>query len=592
MTSREYEVVVSVKGKGGATAAAEIDKVKASLGGVGTAAEQAGRKVEMSSKQAAFAMRQLPMQMTDVVVGLSSGQSPFVVLMQQGSQLKDMFGGIGPAASAVGGYVMGMVNPFTVAAAAAATLGYGLVKAFDEPMEPVKDLKTAVGDLDAAISMVGKTARDFSMDNLYKAFNKASAGAREGIIAQLEFQRAMIETQNLMAQKSLSKSLEGIGVYSFGDKLLGAWGNTPAQNLAKDLGIALDVAKDMLPAFNGLRGSTEDAGLFMERFGVTLARSTNPRAQQLVKDIAAVAQGGREAAAALSRISEAQEKARKALATGTDIAIPGKDGASRRRQRDFDPEADFFAAVEWERFKADKKAADDAAVAVEKYDEALKKAAESLYAATDSGRFDAFINDIKTAEEAFARGFISQDQLDAITSRLFDVRDAGRDAFSDLTRAVEGWGKSAAAAFVDFTTTGKGSFSDLVAHMLREAATMMVYESIFGPLFGMAGAAFKSALPKFGGGRASGGAVTPGEYYVVGENGPEILVPGISGTVVPIRGGGGAGGGNISISIAVDASGSSVAGDAGQAGALGKRLAAAVRGVLIDEKRPGGLLAA
>ncbi len=58
-------------------------------------------------------MRMIPAQMTDIVVGLSTGQSPFMVLMQQGGQLKDMFGGIGPAIKGVGTYVMGLVNPYS-----------------------------------------------------------------------------------------------------------------------------------------------------------------------------------------------------------------------------------------------------------------------------------------------------------------------------------------------------------------------------------------------------------------------------------------------------------------------------------------------
>lgn len=44
------------------------------------------------------------------------------MLLQQGGQLKDMFGGIGPAARAVGGYIAGLVNPYTIAAAAAGVL--------------------------------------------------------------------------------------------------------------------------------------------------------------------------------------------------------------------------------------------------------------------------------------------------------------------------------------------------------------------------------------------------------------------------------------------------------------------------------------
>ena len=62
-------------------------------------------------------------QFTDIFVSLQGGQNPMTVLLQQGGQLKDMFGGVGAAARAMGGYVLGLVNPFTVAGAAAATLG-------------------------------------------------------------------------------------------------------------------------------------------------------------------------------------------------------------------------------------------------------------------------------------------------------------------------------------------------------------------------------------------------------------------------------------------------------------------------------------
>ncbi len=72
-------------------------------------------KTSQSAAQTANAMRMIPAQMTDIVVGLSTGQSPFMVLMQQGGQLKDMFGGIGPAIKGVGTYVMGLVNPYSVA---------------------------------------------------------------------------------------------------------------------------------------------------------------------------------------------------------------------------------------------------------------------------------------------------------------------------------------------------------------------------------------------------------------------------------------------------------------------------------------------
>ncbi|HEI9718669.1 TPA: phage tail length tape measure family protein [Klebsiella oxytoca] len=97
-------------------------------------------KTGMSARQTAFAMRMIPAQMTDIVVGLSTGQSPFMVLMQQGGQLKDMFGGIGPAIKGVGGYVAGLINPFTLAAAAVGVLGLAYYKGSQEQDEFYKSL--------------------------------------------------------------------------------------------------------------------------------------------------------------------------------------------------------------------------------------------------------------------------------------------------------------------------------------------------------------------------------------------------------------------------------------------------------------------
>ncbi|HCF3389862.1 TPA: phage tail tape measure protein [Pseudomonas aeruginosa] len=85
-------------------------------------AEGGMNRTGMSAKALSANMRMLPAQITDIVVGLSSGQAPLTVLLQQGGQLKDMFGGIGPAARAVGGYIAGLVNPYTIAAAAAGVL--------------------------------------------------------------------------------------------------------------------------------------------------------------------------------------------------------------------------------------------------------------------------------------------------------------------------------------------------------------------------------------------------------------------------------------------------------------------------------------
>lgn len=117
-----------------------LEKTQAQLG-----------KTGQSAAQTANAMRMIPAQMTDIIVGLSTGQSPFMVLMQQGGQLKDMFGGIGPAIKGVGGYVLGLINPVTLAAAAVGVLGLAYYKGSQEQDEFYKSL-TLGGNL------VGKTS--------------------------------------------------------------------------------------------------------------------------------------------------------------------------------------------------------------------------------------------------------------------------------------------------------------------------------------------------------------------------------------------------------------------------------------------------
>lgn len=89
----------------------------------------------LSAKEYAFAMRGVPAQITDIVVSLQGGQRPFTVMMQQGGQLKDMFGGIIPAARALGSTFLGMINPATLSAASIAALSVAVYQGSKEMVE-------------------------------------------------------------------------------------------------------------------------------------------------------------------------------------------------------------------------------------------------------------------------------------------------------------------------------------------------------------------------------------------------------------------------------------------------------------------------
>lgn len=65
-------------------------------------------KSGVSARQTAAAFGMLPAQLSDIAVQLAGGQNPFLILLQQGSQIKDSFGGIGPTFDAFGAKIKGL----------------------------------------------------------------------------------------------------------------------------------------------------------------------------------------------------------------------------------------------------------------------------------------------------------------------------------------------------------------------------------------------------------------------------------------------------------------------------------------------------
>jgi hypothetical protein len=119
--SAKFEELISIRGYDPA-------KFRGLIGDLRLAEQQAealaraNARTGLSAKEMAFAMRGVPAQFTDIFTSLASGQRPLTVLLQQGGQLKDMFGGVGNAAKAMGGYLVRLINPYTLLTAAAGGL--------------------------------------------------------------------------------------------------------------------------------------------------------------------------------------------------------------------------------------------------------------------------------------------------------------------------------------------------------------------------------------------------------------------------------------------------------------------------------------
>jgi len=172
------------------------------------AADQALQGGGMSAAAMNAAMRNVPAQMTDIIVSLQGGQAPLTVLLQQGGQLKDMFGGIVPAAKALGGAVLGLINPYTVTAAVVATGALAFKSGYDESLKYSRAL-IMTGNI------AGTTAGQMSdMANNMELINGSQAAsakaltvlASTGAIAGTNLER--FGTVAVDAQRILGRSVE------------------------------------------------------------------------------------------------------------------------------------------------------------------------------------------------------------------------------------------------------------------------------------------------------------------------------------------------------------------------------------------------
>ncbi|QIL69560.1 hypothetical protein G7048_03725 [Diaphorobacter sp. HDW4B] len=110
-----------------------------------------------------MALRGVPAQLTDIIVSLQGGQAPMTVMLQQGGQLRDMFGGLVPAIKALGGAFLGLLaNPvtLTIAALAAVAMAYNSgSKEADEYRNAIILTGNAAG---TTVSQLSSYAREIS----------------------------------------------------------------------------------------------------------------------------------------------------------------------------------------------------------------------------------------------------------------------------------------------------------------------------------------------------------------------------------------------------------------------------------------------
>ncbi|WP_201476856.1 phage tail tape measure protein, partial [Escherichia coli] len=110
----------TMSGKVGQSFKKQAEVLEQSLSRQAVAAQKAG----ISIGQYKVAMRTLPAQFTDIATQLAGGQSPWLILLQQGGQIKDSFGGLVPMFRSLAGAITLPAVGITSLVAATGALAY------------------------------------------------------------------------------------------------------------------------------------------------------------------------------------------------------------------------------------------------------------------------------------------------------------------------------------------------------------------------------------------------------------------------------------------------------------------------------------
>jgi lambda family phage tail tape measure protein len=198
----------------------------------------------------------------------------------------------------------------------------------------------------------------------------------------------------------------------------------------------------------------------------------------------------------------------------------------------------------------------------------------------------------KSFKETFSESL--KQYYEQLTNFGAQVADSVKGAFQGLEDQL-----------VSFVTTGKASFADLAKSIIADIARIAIRQAIIAPLLKGVGGIFgltfanggvfaQNGIQKF----ARGGIVDKPTMFpfakgtgLMGEAGPEAIMPLRRGRDGRLGVEAAGGGGGVNVTVNVDATGTRAQGDEGRAGQFARAISEAVKNEIVTQKRPGGLLA-
>lgn len=181
-----------------------------------------------------------------------------------------------------------------------------------------------------------------------------------------------------------------------------------------------------------------------------------------------------------------------------------------------------------------------------------------------------------------------------------ELTQAEKDRQS-IVNSVNSSLESGFMAMVDGTSSVKDAFKSMATEIIKELYRVLVVQRLVSGITNALGLTMSPTSTTtsfgtpnfFGGGRASGGSMMAGNAYLVGEHGPELVIPRHSGTVVNANQTAGTmgNGGAVTVQNNITVTGSDAAMVRAEVAKMIPQISNATKAAIIDAKQRGGQMA-
>ena len=475
----------------------------------------------------AVGMQQVGYQVQDFAVQVQGGTSAMVALGQQGSQLLGIFGPAGAIAGMILAIGTGLAGAFMAAA-----------KAGDESVSSMELYKTAMEDSTEAVKTLRQENYMLAQGIKYASLAKAKQALDE------------IKYNNEVRRAKLSDEIAE-------RKMKGQTTFVQEGRLSK-----LD---DKKQGFAGVFGKSYNEMVAeieaqIAKLNVELEKNEALKLEKKTKED--LIKQNQEIDKFLAKLTIQYEN---------QIMIEGKQGEILFAAKQINEMKEFELGLLELGLKAEDEKYKQAVLTKELEQESLARAFYKIQLE-------------KEAEEARKKALKAErDRLKAAKAAHEAAKKAAADIIA-LNKSIGSSMENAMMSMVDGTKSVKDAFKDMAREIIKELYRIYVVKKITGMITGAIEGKF---APDVGATKpmANGGPVSAGGRYIVGERGPEVFTPAMSGTITPNSGGGGSGTTivqNINVSTGVQ---QTVRAEIRQ---MMPQIADSAKGAVLDAKRRGG----